>query len=134
MGHLLFVYGTLRAGSGTAVQRRLARTARARGAARFAGRLYDLGAYPGAVPDRSGRRWVHGELLELVEVRRTLAELDRYEGCTTAGAGAEFRRERVQVATAAGARRAWIYLYTRAVPPLREIPGGDYLRGRRRGR
>jgi gamma-glutamylcyclotransferase (GGCT)/AIG2-like uncharacterized protein YtfP len=45
------VYGTLRPGRAPAAVAAVVATLRPLGAARVRGRLYDLGAYPGAVPD-----------------------------------------------------------------------------------
>jgi gamma-glutamylcyclotransferase (GGCT)/AIG2-like uncharacterized protein YtfP len=136
----LFVYGTLRHGSGHPLARLLATHARFVGRARFTGRLFDLGAYPAAVPAPEGGEVV-GELYRLLAPEILLPLLDRYEGCTegpqerardTPGApgspGGEYRRERLPVRLEhGGTREAWIYLYNRPTERLRPIPGGDYL-------
>ena len=135
MDHL-FVYGTLRQGSGHPLARLLATHARYVGRARFAGRLFELGSYPAVVPAPGGGEVV-GELYRLIAPEMLLSLLDRYEGCNEGhneGPGsvpdprAEYRRERRPVRLDDGtARDAWIYLYNRPTEGLRPIPHGDYL-------
>ncbi len=139
MAEQIFVYGTLRRELGHPMHRLLAQHARYVGRASFAGRLYDLNGYPGAVPDPAGRGRVWGEVYRFSAPGPLLALLDRYEGCNNnANAGSsggkrggpqdEYRRELRTVYGENGERlRAWIYLYNRPVGGRREIPGGDYL-------
>lgn len=122
----LFVYGTLRRGASAAS---LMDGAAHLGAARFRGRLYDLGAHPGAVASDDPDDVVHGELFAFPprEADACLARLDRYEGPA-------FRRERVRVVLAAGGlQESWIYLYAGELTGLPLIASGDYrpLRARR---
>lgn len=116
---LLFVYGTLRASFDIPMARRLRREARLVGVARVAGRLYDLGRYPGIEHPRRSGDWVSGELYRLRAPRRTLRALDRYE--------ARFVRERVLARLARGrVRRAWIYRFGGSVHARDRIESGDY--------
>jgi gamma-glutamylcyclotransferase (GGCT)/AIG2-like uncharacterized protein YtfP len=126
----LFVYGTLRRACGHPQQRLLAEGAGFEGPATFAGRLYDLGRYPGAVPDPAARPPVLGELYRMRDPQALLPLLDRYEGCTDRyDPAAEYRRERQVVVREDGtAVPAWIYLYNRPTAGLRRIDSGDYLR------
>ena len=124
----LFVYGTLR--------RDHQRTHRLLGDTRFvaagsiAGRLYDLGKYPG-VRKTSRRGRVSGEVYELIgpEVDRRLASLDRYEG-------SEFRRSRVVVELSDGRRHpAWAYVLVDEPPKsAREVQTGVYHKRKPAGR
>jgi len=129
MSDHLFVYGTLRAGLNHPLLRLLARHGSPVGPARFGGRLYDLGAYPGVVPDRGAGWRVAGDLWLLHAPALVLPELDRYEGCHPAQPPPhEYRRERHPVRVADGTtREAWIYLYNGAVDPGRLIRSGDYF-------
>ncbi len=140
----LFVYGTLRKGAGHPMNRALEAHATHAGTGRFAGKLYDLGSYPAAVPCQEGGR-VAGELYRLHRPEQILPLLDRYEGCTDMdGSGADYRREArtVEIMRMApfldgkqpGGKhlgndtvQAWIYLYNRPTAGLKVIPGGDYL-------
>lgn len=82
--------------------------------------LYDLGAYPGAVPSVAGGSRVRGELYRAPPSPETLARLDHHEG-------EEFERAVVDVTLDSGeTKRAWIYWY-RSQPTRRRIRSGDYL-------
>lgn len=130
---LLFVYGTLRRGSGHPMQRVLSRNARWLGAATFRGRLYRVADYPGAVPSDDARDAVRGDVYRLARPRSTLLRLDRYEDCVFGrpGAGA-YRRECVTLQLdGVGPVRAWIYLLNGATEESRRIAHGDFLALRR---
>jgi gamma-glutamylcyclotransferase (GGCT)/AIG2-like uncharacterized protein YtfP len=117
----LFVYGTLRRGA--PMHGLLEPGARFVGPARFRGRLYDLGAFPGVVASRRAADVVHGELFELTgpDPEAALDALDRYEGRF-------FHRVEVDVETAErGVERAWIYLYRGELARSRRIASGDFL-------
>src|SRR5437870_8556689 len=99
-------------------QRLLARGATFLGKGSVAGRLLNLGRYPGLV---AGAGRVRGEIYRLDDPE-LLPVLDREEGYN-------FERRRAIVTLANGRRaRAWVYRYrgpqNRAVP----IPDGDYRR------
>jgi gamma-glutamylcyclotransferase (GGCT)/AIG2-like uncharacterized protein YtfP len=100
----LFVYGTLKRGGSR--HDLLAQRADLVGEASFAGRLYDLGTYPGLVVSGIVHGRVQGEVFRLREPRQELlAQLDAYEGEL-------FERKAGDVELAAGGRvLAWIYVY-----------------------
>ena len=125
---LLFVYGTLRELFDMPMARRLRREAQSLGVARVAGRLYDLGRYPGMTPPRGRDEWVVGELYRLKPPSRTLRALDRYEcGPVFSLARARFVRERVRALSAAGgARSAWMYRFRGRARAENRIKSGDY--------
>ena len=75
-GRLLFVYGTLRRGGANDITR-MRPAPRPLGVATIAGRLYDLGAYPGLMLDRAGGS-VRGELYRIEPALER--QLDRLEG------------------------------------------------------
>jgi gamma-glutamylcyclotransferase (GGCT)/AIG2-like uncharacterized protein YtfP len=98
----------------------LARRAALLGIGTVAGRLVDLGRYPGLI---AGTGRVRGELYRLDDLQ-LLPVLDREEGYN-------FRRSMTTVTLGGGRRlRAWVYRYRgpreRAVPILH----GDYRRVR----
>jgi gamma-glutamylcyclotransferase (GGCT)/AIG2-like uncharacterized protein YtfP len=125
----LFVYGTLRPGSGAPMALRLARESRLIGRATMAGMLYRVGDYPGVVPGPTG--CVAGDLLALATPATTLAWLDAYEECALPFPQPwEYRRERLTVAGPDGPACAWVYVYARPTARLRVIPGGDFLAAR----
>ena len=131
---LLFVYGTLRAFVVTAAGERLRRQSRLVGRARVAGRLYDLGRYPGLAPPRRAGEWVVGEVYRLKTPRLMLRALDRYE-CGASPGTARFRRERALAHLAPAARRrVWVYRFLGPVRTQHRIVGGDYARRGAAGR
>ena len=101
---------------GFPLHRMLEPVARFLGGGQVAGRLFDLGAFPGAVSDAHGR--IAGEVYEIGPPAPWTA-LDSAEG-------PQYHREEVSVRMDDGAERvAFIYWYR---GPLRgmPIPGGDY--------
>ncbi|HMQ51006.1 MAG TPA: gamma-glutamylcyclotransferase [Anaerolineae bacterium] len=81
--------------------------------------LYNIGAYPAARP---GQATIYGDLLTLAP--HALAITDRIEGHPRF-----FFRERVEVQTATGLSRAWIYWAPRSLTiGMRRIPCGDWFK------
>jgi len=133
---LMFVYGTLRKDSRGQVLSPLCRDWIFISHGSIAGRLYDFGAYPGAVPSDDPEDRVRGELYRLPAPETMLPPIDRYEGCAPEDAPPhEFERRLVRVELEDGsAAEAWIYWY-RPEPRGRLLASGDYLermRGPRR--
>lgn len=125
----LFVYGTLRRGSGSTAHDWLARRAEWVGKAWCRGRLFRIAHYPGLVPSDDPGDRVFGEVYRLHEPESALLELDRYEEC---GPGfpepAEYVRRELPVRLTSGEPlTAWVYVYNRAVSEDARIPGGDFL-------
>jgi gamma-glutamylcyclotransferase (GGCT)/AIG2-like uncharacterized protein YtfP len=108
------------------MSRWLRRTARYLGPAATAGRLYDLGAYPGMRAARNRRDRVVGDVYRVVRPR-VLRVLDRYEA-GNARRNPKFVRERciVKLAPRGARRAAWIYRYRCSVACTRRIASGDY--------
>lgn len=110
----LFVYGLLQPGFHSP------ETMRAHWPDRVAGRLYDLGPYPGAVDIGNGPHQFAGSVVEIDD--EELLRLDEFEGVTGDG---HFRRIRV---TTVGGSEVWIYEYTGPVPdadPIERWPARD---------
>ena len=122
VGALLFVYGTLRSASGHPMHQKLRAESDFVGPGTFRGRLYDLGAFPGAILSRSNADRVRGEIYRLREPARTLSALDAYEDKAFRRLKATVRRENGATA------RCWIYLYALPVTRFRRIAGGDFIR------
>ena len=110
------MYGTLRGRSDNPFARLLSERGKFIGDARVSGRLYDLGAYPGARPAEQPNESILGEMFYLAEPGVVLTALDEYEG-------PEFARAVVTV----GTLECWIYWY---VGPAagRVIASGDWLK------
>lgn len=91
--------------------------------ARVAGRLYDLGRFPGIVSPEAANDWVVGELLELKDVDATLAALDRYEDSEGI-----FPRQLSTAVLADGRETlAWVYFYAGPMQDARRVPSGDWF-------
>jgi gamma-glutamylcyclotransferase (GGCT)/AIG2-like uncharacterized protein YtfP len=124
----LFVYGTLMPGSRHPMAGRLGGESRIVGPGSVPGRLYDLGAYPGAVAVAAPAERVHGVVLRLANPARSLRWLDAYEG-----AGEDDREpgayERVIVRVRLTVGRqvdAWIYYFRGALGRAKYLRGGRY--------
>ena len=127
----LFVYGTLRSGSGTEWSRSLAAASRFAGEGRSRGMLFRLGGYPGMTVCADHDSWVKGEVLLLNDPLAFLRMLDAYEGC---GGGDplphEFERLVVTVVMDGGQTvEAWAYIYAFDSTGKARITSGDYLSG-----
>jgi gamma-glutamylcyclotransferase (GGCT)/AIG2-like uncharacterized protein YtfP len=126
---LLFVYGTLRRGSGTEMHRRLAAEAEFVSPATFRGRLFLVDDYPGAAPSNAASEIVHGDLYRLDQPEDSLDWIDQYEQCGDRfPAPQEYVREIRPVCLPDGSvREAWVYLYNHPTEGYPNSPSGDFL-------
>ena len=115
----MFVYGTLRRGERAWCQ--IEPYAAGSEMARCRGTMVAFASgYPGLALD--GDSVIIGELITLRDLETALAALDDYEGD-------EFTRRAIEVETAAGPVRAWVYavedhaIMERGTP----VPGGDWV-------
>lgn len=112
---LLFTYGTLM--RGFRLHRLLEGSAAYLARGRVAGRIVDLGSYPGAVADPDGT--LHGEIYRIADPA-LWAALDSAEG-------PQYHRREVTVRSEDGREMAaCIYWYTGRLDRGVPIPGGDY--------
>lgn len=128
----LFVYGTLRRALGHPMGR-LLDDATCLGEGSVAGRLYDLGAYPGLIRARSARDRVRGEVYRLPQPKLLLQRLDAYEGCRRRDqVPDEYRRQTTRVRLDDGRIiTAWVYVFNGATSARGCVVSGDYVRHRR---
>lgn len=123
----LFVYGTLK----RSVANPMGSLMRAHAAyveeAIIAGRLYDLGPYPGLVLEDSGTA-VYGELYKILHPNALLSLLDAYEGCgQDEPRPHDFGRVEATVRDTSGVDyRAWVYIYQNQVDPSWLLPSGYF--------
>jgi len=124
----LFVYGTLLADVEHPVGALLRVHAELIGAGTIQARLYDLGAYPGAILSESPEEFVHGEVYQVRQWETVIRRIDVYEGCSDKDAERqEFQRREVLVNRLDGAgMMAWSYLYIGEYPAGGYMQGGDY--------
>jgi gamma-glutamylcyclotransferase (GGCT)/AIG2-like uncharacterized protein YtfP len=101
MGKPLFAYGTLRQGAAPGEIAAAVARMKALGSGVARGRVFDLGAYPGAVFDSDGE--VRGEVYAVAS-DADWAAMDAYEG-------AQYRRREIEVKTAGGDLVCWAYEY-----------------------
>jgi gamma-glutamylcyclotransferase (GGCT)/AIG2-like uncharacterized protein YtfP len=96
--------------------------------AKFKGKLYDIGEYPGAVPDPHNGAFVFGSIFRMNNSETVLQRLDYYEGFGRDHQQPnEFIRALVEVETGDKPVKCWIYLYNLPVDDLWHIASGDYM-------
>lgn len=126
MSTLLFVYGTLRRRSRHPMARQLAQKARYLGTATIAGRLYDLGRYPGLLEPAAAGDRVHGDLYDLGDDPATLPAMDAYENAESP-LPAFFDRQRASIRLDDGDEcAAWVYWFRGPVREEQRIASGCY--------
>lgn len=129
MSEYLFVYGTLRPNLAPAEVAGLVRRLLRIGAASAPGRIYDPGAYPGAILDPNCDTKIIGEVFQLPDDAETLAAVDVYEGFDPHDLKMSlFVRRKCEVTLEGDAKlECWIYVYNRQVASTTLITSGDYL-------
>jgi gamma-glutamylcyclotransferase (GGCT)/AIG2-like uncharacterized protein YtfP len=126
MADFLFVYGTLRKISRHPMAGYLAGHATFVGAGTVAGRLYNLGRYPGLTAALSPSDRVHGDVYRLDEGEETIQELDRYEN-TESPLPSFFERGKGDITLADGKIiEAMVYWFRGTVTESQVIASGDY--------
>ncbi len=78
----IFVYGTLRKETATAMYHVLARYCEYFSDGYMQGKLYEVDGYPGAIESDDPDNKVQGELYKIVSPELVLPQLDEYEECT----------------------------------------------------
>lgn len=126
----IFVYGTLRRDCGGAMSAWLARHAVFLGMGFFQGKLYEVGSYPGAVPDPEKHNRVLGELYRMHDPEFALTKLDDYEECSARFPEPhEYKRSKSEITLPEGGSvLAWVYVYNFPVGRLERIHSEDYAR------
>jgi gamma-glutamylcyclotransferase (GGCT)/AIG2-like uncharacterized protein YtfP len=125
----IFVYGSLRRQTATALSQLLARHCTYLANGSMQGSLYEVDGYPGAIASAEPGERVFGELYRIIDREFLLRELDAYEECTQDFPQPhEYVRKKVLVSRESGGPvLAWVYLYNRDVSHLAQIRSGDYL-------
>jgi gamma-glutamylcyclotransferase (GGCT)/AIG2-like uncharacterized protein YtfP len=116
----LFVYGTLRKRYDLKLKDRVKDGWKYVGQGKVGAALYDIGSYPGAIKDRSGREVV-GDVFSVHDPANVFRVLDKYEG-------KEFERKKGKVRMRNGKEvNAWIYWYLPDPAGKKPVPNKDYL-------
>jgi len=128
MSEYLFAYGTLQPGCAPAQIAHFAAKLRVVGEGFVPGVLYDLGGYPGAVPDEEAKSRITGTVMLLPEDESLLRQLDAYEGFDPRSPeSSEYVRELRKVELVAGGSLAcWIYIYKWKPDQKRVIVSGAW--------
>ncbi len=123
----IFVYGTLKRSVANPMGAMMRSHATYVAEAIIAGRIYDLGPYPGLVLEDCGTA-VYGELYEIQRPNALLALLDAYEGCAEDDPMPhEFVRVEATVRDTDGIDyRAWVYVYQGQVDAGWVLPSGYF--------
>ena len=128
----LFVYGTLmtraRGRLGASQRARLGLKGTSLGAATIAGRLVNLGTYPGLLEPAAAGDTVHGELFRLDRPEEVISWLDSYEGIPSEPTPHdEYVRVLTPARLATGEEvTAWVYRYRRTTSDFPAIPSGRW--------
>jgi gamma-glutamylcyclotransferase (GGCT)/AIG2-like uncharacterized protein YtfP len=126
----LFVYGSLRSGLHNAIFTYISSYFVLEGMGAVQGKLYDLGEYPGAIPD-TGKSHIIGEVYRIEEEEDfewAMEQIDDYEGYVVSeGATSLFRRELATVSFQDTTIVAWMYWYNRPVGNATRILSGDFV-------
>ncbi|WP_184541808.1 gamma-glutamylcyclotransferase family protein [Mucilaginibacter sp. FT3.2] len=123
----LFVYGTLLT-AGNPYANYLQKHCKLVGAGKFKGSLYNIGEYPGAIGDITGKQYVYGCIYLMDDAERVLTLIDGYEGIgVNEPQPHEYLRRLVGIETDSGVFTCWVYLYNWPVRKESKIAGGSYL-------
>ena len=116
MSTCLFIYGTLHPDRAPAEIAAAARRLTPIGPATIRARLYNLGAYPGAILDATAPA-IPGELFTVPDAA-TLAALDRYEDFRPADPAASLylRVETTATLPDRSSKPCWVYAYNGRLP------------------
>lgn len=128
MKDYLFVYGTLRKDYNLKLKNRVKDDLQYVGKAKIGASLYDIGKYPGAVKDHTGKE-VIGDVFLVNDPDSVFRILDKYEGFAEKKAAAsEFIRKKGRVRLRDGKQlNAWIYWYNFDPANKTRIRYKDYL-------
>ncbi len=131
----LFVYGTLLPGLVPDEIKNVVEQLTLVGAGWARGRLYDLGAYPGAVLDEASHTKIIGKVFSLPADDERLSaslleRLDAYEGYTPEDETQNlFIRKLARITFLNGAHvECWIYVYNGNPQAAELIPDGNYAK------
>lgn len=129
MAEFIFVYGTLRRGVNTKMNKLLLRYGDYLSEGEAQGKLYSLDGYPGMIASCDKKDTVFGEIYKISN-SKLLVLLDEYEECSeNFPLPHEYVRKQLPVKLIDETQLdAWIYLFNRDVANLKVIKSGDYVK------
>lgn len=115
MSAYLFAYGTLRPDCAPAEIAAAVARLRPVGHGFLRGWLYDLGDYPGAIPDPASPHRIAGAIFRVPEEPDLLCQLDEYEGFDPQSPGTSLFVRVLQAVELAGGStlNCWVYVFNR---------------------
>lgn len=125
----VFVYGTLRRETSSAMSALLEQYTEYSGKGVMQGRLYEVNGYPGAVESTDPAEQVRGALYRVIDGEKLWPALDAYEECAAHFPEPhEYVRKKALITTEEGPPlNAWVYLFMHDITDLHRIESGDYL-------
>jgi gamma-glutamylcyclotransferase (GGCT)/AIG2-like uncharacterized protein YtfP len=127
MTDLVFFYGTLMSAFQRQGRSIIDEKLQPEGHGSISAVLFDLGIYPGAIPDADSRVW--GEVHRMLDREAVLAALDEIEGYRPGQPDASlYNRIETPVTFDDGrVADAWVYFYNAPLGRAPRIESGDYL-------
>ena len=127
MNDLLFVYGTLMQEFNSEITKVLRNNSKLVGEGWIAGRLFDIGSYPGLIYHPQSAQQVRGEIYKMYLPEQLLPLLDHYEMIDPNHPNEnEYRRDLVTVKSQHEVLNCWTYIFQLSPAPFPEISSGDY--------
>jgi len=133
MNNKLFVYGTLMNDVKSNIAQFLRDNSQFLGIGYAKGTLYDLGFYPGFVPNDNLESSVFGHVFELEKPKQVLPVLDKYEAVGEQFSNYnEYLRQEINVTLHTDKEESalvqcWAYVYNQNPRMLKVIASGNYL-------
>jgi gamma-glutamylcyclotransferase (GGCT)/AIG2-like uncharacterized protein YtfP len=122
----IFVYGTLLM-QDNQYAKYLNQHCRFIGDGKISGLLYDVGEYPAAIIATTPNQYIYGSIYLMDDAESVLPVIDEYEGLSDNNPQPwEYARSLVDIETADGLLKCWMYIYNWSVDGMATITGGDY--------
>lgn len=125
----LFVYGTLRKGFKNPILNEVMDNVKFIENGFIQASLFDIGEYPGIVPNNDKKSVVKGDVFEINDSKKVFKILDNYEGFYIRNINkSEYLRSKALIELSTGNKIiAWVYWYNFSVEGKQKINNSDYL-------
>lgn len=123
----IFLYGTLKREFHHEILNTIADDVEYVGETLLHGKMYDIGEYPGAIPD--DKAMIKGDVFRLIKPRKVISVLDEYEGYYPRNLNqSEYLRRKEKLKLKNSKKiDAWIYWYNNSVEGKKLIRHRDYI-------